>query len=1192
MVTLTSVHSFSVNQDYRLLDDGEEISPTTERALQALGITHNDLEAIPAKPLNDIVAIELSCSRYMRWAAIDHVAEKVLQGLVMSRSDVDPKAYRCSDQIVRFMPHGRSILLHSQCGLRKEAAVRGFVHTTEQVLLVSVKLFIMIALGFRLYEFAHKGTFDSSEFQSLFQANDHKGVLSLVRFLARFDKTWLQLLLASPALIGAMKALWEGCQSRPLSQDDLLKLQADIARHSRPLKGCLDTTSAYVWSDNLRQLIAIPGFANVSGRLQKAERNIRSDGGISVQERRELFKAVQQISLEGHGLTRLNAMQSLAKIVHSLSMKDLATMQAAGYPKEVLQQILEIKAQALQALRMLSARVPSIQVKHSLVSTIYASYLLWWLGMGNIKARVVFGIFKTSKTMLEVLFLKEVIESILEAIRCPDKPGFRMFYGDYEVWANELTVACFNEFIRQFRLIFEKEKIQPFLEQLKNFHLESVDTLDLSLKSLTTNETQAILKILIPKMNLKHLILKNNLIGRNAGRIDFPPSLLSLDLSGNRIGDEMAARLQLPTTLQSLDLNYNQIGSDGAAKLQLPLSLQTLFLGSNHIGPSGAAKLQLPSSLQTLYLLGNQIGPDGAAKLQLPSSLQELDLASNQIGKGGAAQLQLPTSLRSLNLYGNLIGPEGAAKLQLPPSLLLLDLDSNQIGDDGAAKLQLPPFLLSLYLTYNQIGPDGVAKLQLPPSLRMLFLGSNHIGPSGAAKLQLPSSLLYLDVRFNLIGDDGVAKLQLPSYLRTLFLGQNQIGSDGAAKLQLPSFLQELYLWDNQIGSEGAAKLQLPAALQILDLRGNQIGPDGAVKLQLPTSLHELYLQDNQIGPDGVAKLQLPSSLQRLDLSFNQIGSDGAAKLQLPSSLQYLNLWSNHIGPDGAAKLQLPSSLQWLYLSYNQISDDGAARLQLPAFLQGLDLKVNQIGPDGAAKLQLPSSLRTLFLGQNQIGPDGAAMLQLPSSLLYLNLESNEIGDNGAIRLHLPTTLQTLDVRSNTIGDAGVKALLQKVPQTNLTYVYLDGNKYNTSILDARVALQRAALLRRCQDKLCHANTPLHDNLLVYEPQTSSASRSATPFFSWLNRPLKVVANRVNACVTTILHRVDAGFTSALNSMASSLRSALSDSPAYFPNLRSPYFYDHVPLAGHHTLAMAGPGANALVLPAFLAYHHMPYIRA
>jgi len=1167
--------SHSLNDDFHVLPEDERVderlSVVSTQALRQLNIEEHELANVSLDALNTIISIESLCKHYLRWAAVDNFAEKILQGLVISRNDLyehyrldySSQCMQCMRAVARYMPHSRSILLQTDGGIRKVDAVRGFTRTTRSVLSLSVNLFVSIALSYRLYQLHQTGSFDFSEIRGAFQSNSQRGMTSLIQLLAKIDRTWLQMILASPLIIGALKGLADAYKSRALTAQEIKEIESAVEVHTRPLKGY-----SYIWQDNIRQFIPIPSFSTVTDHIQTAERAIRWEGRVSDQ-RELLFTQVETLALQGRGMSRLNAMQSLAKIVHSLSMRDLVRMHVGEVHKDELLKILEIKARALHALRKIVARDPdSHGSKPSAITAFYASYLLWWLGICSYRQALLFSLFKAAGLTAQIAFLKEIYETILEAIRCPDKPGFRMFYGDYEVWANELTVDCFKEFVRQFRLISKNEKIQPFLDQLKNFHLEGVDTLDLSSKALTANETQAILQVLIPKMNLRHLYLKNNLIGLSATRIDFPPSLLSLDLSFNSIGDAAAGGLKFPKTLQSLDLGFNQIGDLGAAQLQSPLFLQSLGLSYNQIGPDGAAKLQIPPSLQSLNLFANQISDDGAAKLQIPSSLQELYLGSNQIGDDGAAKLQLPLALQSVDLGGNQIGPDGAAKLQLPPSLQSLDLGGNQIGSDGAAALQFPPILKKLSLDDNQIGPERVAELQLPPSLQSLDLGGNQIG------------------------DDGAGKLKLPPSLQALSLNENLIGPDGAAQLQLPSSLQSLELSDNQIGPDGAAQLQLPSSLQELNLAQNQIGPDGADRLHLPPFILSLNLAENQIGADGAAKLRLPVSLQGLELGQNQIGDEGAARLQLPSSLQQLTLDHNQIGSVGVASMLFPPSLQWLYLYSNQIGDEGAAKMRLPPFLKMLDISYNRIGPDGATIMQLPISLQLLYLESNQIGPDGAAKLQLPPSLQLLNLNRNQLGDNGAIRLQLPANLQALFLRSNQIGNTGVKVVLQKIPQTNLTFIDLLGNKYNASVLDERVALQRAALLRRCQDKLCHANTPLQENLLTYEPQTSSASRRATPFFTWLNRPLKVVANRVNECVTTIFHRVDAGFTSALNSIGSSLRSALSDSPAYFPNLDSSYFYDHVPLGAHHTLAMASPGVNAAVSPTFLAHHNMHYIRA
>jgi len=113
-------------------------------------------------------------------------------------------------------------------------------------------------------------------------------------------------------------------------------------------------------------------------------------------------------------------MQSLAKIVHSLSIKDFICLQNAGHSNDVLLQILNIKIDALMILKTLAngkalrlanpiAHHTSHNMSSSIISDIYASYLIWWLGMGSRTTNIISSLLKLTQLALQVLLLKEII---------------------------------------------------------------------------------------------------------------------------------------------------------------------------------------------------------------------------------------------------------------------------------------------------------------------------------------------------------------------------------------------------------------------------------------------------------------------------------------------------------------------------------------------------------------------------------------------------------------------------------------------------------------------------------------------------------------------------------------------------------------------------------------------------------------
>lgn len=1141
--------------DYHVLKDQSEkerLTKTANDILYRLGITEQELieQNISLKTVNAFLSREMSCHHYLRWATVDSLVEKIFQDLLISKEDLKLESAKCSavlQHLSRFLPHGRSILLQQEWGIKKVYAARGFVRTTEEVATWAVQLFIATALSYRLVELIRTGSSEFSEFTGVFQSNSNRGVRSLVQLLAKVDKRWLQLLIASPFIIGGLKGLWNSLWTQRPSENTFATIQAIVAEHS-----IKHSFSTLLWRDGLRQLIVIPGYDSVSQYAQKAERLIRWDGRITSKERNSFFQQIEKLALQGRSWTKIVAMQSLAKIVHSLSIKDFKALQMAGHSNEALLQILKIKAEALYTMNYLAS-----ESRYSKLTRLYANYLLWWLGIGTLKRHIAFGLYKGTKITLQILFLKAIIESVFEAIDCPDKPGFRMFYGDYEIWANDLTPECFTEFVRQFRLISKVEPIQPFLEQLQNFHLEEVSSIDFTDKALTSNETRIILQVLNPKMTMKYLNLSSNNIDETDGLI-FSDKLLYLNLGFNRIGPANAQRLKLPQSLQQLWLSSNLIGDMGAQGLNFSFNLQKLDLSRNQIGDTGAEGLRFPPNLQWLDLSGNQIGIVGALGLKFPPNLLELKLVSNQISDTAAQGIKFPLNLQSLDLSNNQIGAKGAQGLNLPANLQKLDLGFNQIGDAGTQGLKFPQNLLSLSLRRNQIGDAGAQRLNFSSNLQQLDLGWNQIGDAGAQALRFPPNLQTLELSINLIGDAG------------------------ASGLNLPSKLQDLTLVMNKIGNEGVMGLRLPQTLQSLGLGNNLIGDEGALGLSLPQNLSTLLLGSNHISTMGIQRIKYPQNLQWLDISNNQLNNTGIQGWKFPLNLKWLDLSHNQIDALGFQGCEFPINLQWLDLSYNPIGNAGVKDLLFPKKLQMLSLFSAEIGDIGAQGLNLPSNLQALFLGDNQLGNAGAQGLKLPQSLQTLYLYRNQIGDTGMEGLSLPLSLELLDLSYNNIGNVGVMALLKKIPNTNLNTINLNGNNYNSSVLNDDRVLQQQILLRRCRDKICHANTPLQDTSSLLQKandvsqetntfQTSAASRTYTPLLSTLlKKPLhslqtlqsiaetaiKTVAQTVSQ---TVSQTANTYFTSLIDMATSQLRNALSHCPSYFPNIDSPVLHDWHP---------------------------------
>jgi hypothetical protein len=431
--------------------------------LESLGITlqHIDEAQIPQAALWKLYRQEFSCFSWMKWSSLDHAIEKHLQWPLLSLTDVGVETQQKCDDRVR--PYERSIPLKTTGGLIKAYTMRGFAQGIEMGLLESVHYFIYAMLAYRLGELAKTGQSDFEEFQAIFSGSSQKGIDSLVRSLAGLETSWLKLILAAPLILGVAQATMKIRGARPIRTEEMKKIDDRIQTHlERP---------GSVWRDVILEKIPLLlNFLSLSSQIQKLEQWVRWDGRLDLQSRKQAFELIRRVAWKGDKITQLNALDSLAKIAHGIGLKDLLRLRQAGYSPEELSGLLFVKATALADLIELSSSEVIEESKAqfgkmrrlftSAPCRLYASYLLWWLGQSTAwwTQRLPFTLLKIVKLGLEILFLQKIAASILEAIACPDKPGFQ-FGNGYQDWASDYTAECFTTRVAFFRTLDTNESV-------------------------------------------------------------------------------------------------------------------------------------------------------------------------------------------------------------------------------------------------------------------------------------------------------------------------------------------------------------------------------------------------------------------------------------------------------------------------------------------------------------------------------------------------------------------------------------------------------------------------------------------------------------------------------------------------------------------------------------------------------------
>ena len=368
--------------------------------LSSLGITAEDLEHldIPEEPLRQLFQQETACSSALKWSRFEQIVDNTLHGLLLSRSDLQLENKKtCLSARVR--PHEHSVLLRRRSGLRKAYAVSELVDGIRLGVFGFVQTFIVVMLLYRLGAWASSGQRDFSAFEAIFSSNNQKGIDSLTGLLAKLNPSILRFILTTPLILGGAQSLLEFATANQDNQEEIIR-RIDI------LGAYFPRTPSW-WHDFIRESIPIVSrFISVSEQIQQLEQSLNWNGQLTPESRLNAFSMIRQIAQRGRKIPQWTAMDSLARLAQGISFKDFPLLQAVGYDKVVLAQLLFIKAHALADLVLLLQKDPEESAFKTAPRRLYASYLLWWLGQVHflVAAAVAFFLVKNKSFNIGNLF--------------------------------------------------------------------------------------------------------------------------------------------------------------------------------------------------------------------------------------------------------------------------------------------------------------------------------------------------------------------------------------------------------------------------------------------------------------------------------------------------------------------------------------------------------------------------------------------------------------------------------------------------------------------------------------------------------------------------------------------------------------------------------------------------------------------
>lgn len=675
----------------------------------------------------------------------------------------------------------------------------------------------------------------------------------------------------------------------------------------------------------------ISNLFSLSGKIQKLEYAVRWDGRLTVENRKQAFQTISRVAKKGKKVAQLNAMESLAKIAHGIGFKELSRLKKAGYSSETLALILYTKAKALVDLRLL-AEVAILDEKkedneiqqeskgicekakgfskfvNAMPRRIYAYYLLWWLGHPNAWwYHPLFFLYKAAKLSLELYFLSKIVESIQQAINCPDKLGFELGFG-YPEWATEFTVDCFYQLIEnEFRTINLSDPVDQLVEQISLFRLTELTQLKLSYRNLTGDEMVKIL-VAIEARGAKLTILKIYDNFADADMMSLASYLKTSKIPVIRLGCQdniFPGGTEL--TNQGLQYLVNVLPDTQIKQLVL------CFPNIDSTGIIPLANQLNTTKVNQFFLLSSNIDDNGSQSLAEAfgsmSLLYQIILTSPKIGDGTihalAGVVKNNPLLTGLWITGDFITDEGAdyfAQMIQNSLLNVIGLEGINITDSGVValtnSLQTLPALTNSLSIGSQCGEQGIIalsqKLNQTKFWALRLLGNSFTSVSmqvfsTALPFTVISELQLIDQRFNnetttqfaygissslittLIFDNSEFNGSIPilaasiKKLKRLQFHLCNLTSDDVIALAsyLPeSAIEELYLPINEIGDAGIIALArvLPrTSILILSLTSNQITDVGAQALYnvyRSTSLRALFLDHNNVSSQLLSEIE------------------------------------------------------------------------------------------------------------------------------------------------------------------------------------------------------------------------------------------------------------------------------------------------------------------------------------------------
>ncbi|KAL2921290.1 Receptor-like protein EIX2 [Bienertia sinuspersici] len=619
---------------------------------------------------------------------------------------------------------------------------------------------------------------------------------------------------------------------------------------------------------------------------------------------------------------------------------------------------------------------------------------------------------------------------------------------------------------------------------------------NISYLSLGMNQLEGPIPHTISNLNhLTHLILPNN---NFQGSGNFPNSLGSLcslqeiNLNNNNLDDDFPNIIQALSgcatkSLVSLDLSQNRVWGSIPEKISIFASLRGLLLNTNQLNGTIGHGIGQLSMLETLDLSYNSLTDTlFHSHFSNLSRLHVLDLSNNpDLNVSISANWIPPFQLINVNLESCKLGPSFPNWLATQTNVSYLGISNAEISDTIPSSFwnSLSSHNLEyLNISYNMIHgvlPDLPITFHKRP---VIDLSSNNVSgaiPSflrNTPKLYLnnnrlsvlnpffcpkdKTSIIFLNLANNLFSGELPDCWMSFDQLLVLHLENNNFSGKLPTSVGALTQLYTLHLRNNSLSGELPRSLDNCTSLVVLDLGYNSFTGHIPAKIGCSfESLRVLSLQSNRFHGGLPLSLCQLSHLQVLDISINHISGilpkciyNFTAMIKTDDSLSDIDVSSvyTYYAYSEYARLMWKRKEQSFQRSLGQMRAIDISNNELKGLIPAgissltglvfLNLSNNDLSGSIPSRIGQLTSLEFLDLSNNHLSGDIPTSLSQVTTLGILDLANNNLSG----KIPVGTQLQSFDSSSYMSNPGLCGAPLSKCPGGQPTANELDSDKNDT----------------------------------------------------------------------------------------------------------------------------------------------------